>query len=442
MMNRVRIERIAARAAGAVWLSAHLLVQSMPLSLSLAGCDAHDGGVHDHEHGTAHDERSGGKAAEPHDGHAEEIQLSAQALVANGVAVGRVARVALASSIVAPARVAFDQERMAHVGCPVEGRIAERFVRLGDEVERGAVLFTVESPALGEAQGEYLQKKSAAERATPLVELAESGYRRVKGLYDDTKGIALAEVQRKEGEYRAALAEAEAAKFAAGAAANKLRLLGMDEEGIALLAETGKISPTVMIRAPIAGQVIDLHATLGELVSPEQEAILVLADMTRLWVIADVPEHRIHDLAAGCEARVLLGGEPDHRCIGRVSYVAPTVEPSTRAVQVRIETTDLHPELKPGVFAQVEILSKAPGDTAGVLAIEFEALHVVEGESVVFVPVAGEERTFVKRVVRVGRRVGELVPVLGGLVEGESYVSRGGFILKAELGKGVAKHEH
>ncbi len=407
------------------------------LVIGLAGCNGHDESGHEHEAGAGQGEEPG------HDEHENEVELPVHALATYGVTVGRAARVVLSSSIPVPARVAYDLERMAHVGCPVEGRIAELRIRLGDQVEKGAALLSVESPALGEAQSDYVQKRGAAERATPLVELAENGYRRVKALYDEMKGIALAEVQRKESEYRAALAEAEGAKAAAVAAANKLRLLGMDDAGIALLEETRRIAPTLVIRAPLSGQVVELHATLGELVSPEEEALLVLADLTKVWVLADVPEHRLHELSPGSPAQVLLGGAHDHRCEGRVTFIAPAVDPATRSVQVRIETSDHHPELKPGVFAQVEIAARRAEDRGeAVLAIEEEALQSVDGESVVFVPVAGEEGTFEKRAIRVGKRVGRLVPVLDGLAEGEAYVTSGGFILKAELGKRTAKHEH
>jgi cobalt-zinc-cadmium efflux system membrane fusion protein len=100
--------------------------------------------------------------------------------------------------------------------------------------------------------------------------------------------------------------------------------------------------------------------------------------------------------------------------------------------------------LKPGMFAQVEIVATDPAnpEAAPMVAVPDEAVQTVEGGPAVFVPVKGEPNTFAKRAVTVGPSVGGLVPILGGLVEGEEFVVAGTFILKAELGKGSAAHEH
>jgi cobalt-zinc-cadmium efflux system membrane fusion protein len=126
-----------------------------------------------------------------------------------------------------------------------------------------------------------------------------------------------------------------------------------------------------------------------------------------------------------------------------VALISPSVDPETRTVRVRIEAGDRHEELRPGVFAQVEIASIAggrPGEE--VLAVSDSALQLVEGETSVFVTVPGEPGTFARRRVIVGREVGGFVPVLSGLAEGEEYVAQGAFILKAELGKSSAEHQH
>jgi cobalt-zinc-cadmium efflux system membrane fusion protein len=386
---------------------------------------------HDHEAETAH-------------AHADEITLSAQALAANGIRVAVAAKHELRPTFRVPAQVAFNKDGMAHVGSPVKGRVAELLVKLGDEVEKGAVLLVLESPELGESQSDYLQKRSAAQTAVPAVDLARSAYERAKGLYDQTQGLPLTEVQKREGEYRAVQATLQAAKTAEQAAENKLRLLGTTQEGIERLAATGDIDARFAVRAPIGGQVIEREVTLGELVGPERDALLILADVSKLWILADVPEAKLHSTAVGAKALVLLGAEQDHWCEGIVSFISPALDPSTRSVRVRIEAVDRHPELRPGVFAQAEITAALEGAAydASVLAVPEGALQTVDGETCVFVPVAGEEGTFAKRVVRIGRAVGGQVPVLAGLDEGEAYVESGSFILKAELGKAGARHEH
>lgn len=378
------------------------------------------------------------------DGHAaERVVLTAESRAANGILVETAARRDLRPSFRVPAHVGFNREAMAHVGSPVKGRVSDLPVKLGDEVAKGAPLLTIESPELGEAQSDYLQKRSATQTAAPPVELAKSTYERAKGLYDQTQGIPLTEVQKRESEYRTGQAALQAAKSAEQAAENKLHLLGMSQESVRRLGESGEIDPHFAVHAPIAGQVIEREVTLGELVGPEREALLVIADMSKLWVLADVPETRLRELSVGASARVLLGVEQAHWCTGSVSFISPALDPSTRSVRVRIDVSDRHPELRPGVFAQVDITSNegGTGELTNVVAIPESSVQSVEGESVVFVPLTGADGTFEKRVVRVGPSVGGMLPVRSGLAEGESFVAAGSFVLKAELTKASAGHE-
>jgi cobalt-zinc-cadmium efflux system membrane fusion protein len=161
-------------------------------------------------------------------------------------------------------------------------------------------------------------------------------------------------------------------------------------------------------------------------------------------VLADVPEARLREVAPGTRAWVRIGGVQGAQCDGVVTFIAPIVDATTRTAQVRIEVQDGAIPLKPGMFAQVEIVATG---TAGeepppVVAVPEGAIQLVEGGTSVFVPVPGEENTFTRRSVSVGRNIGGLVAVHSGLVEGEQLVVAGSFILKAELGKSTAEHAH
>jgi cobalt-zinc-cadmium efflux system membrane fusion protein len=376
------------------------------------------------------------------DAHDDEVKLAAEAVTKYAIRVEPVTRRSLTATFVAPARVSFNANAMAHVGSAVKGRVAELKVQVGDEVKRDDVLLVVESPELGEAQSDFVQKRGAATAAAPVVESAKSGYERAKELYDQTKGISLTDLQKRETDYKAAQAALQMAQTAATAAANKLHLLGMDRTAVGQLAKTGEIKPRYALRAPLAGQVTEREVTFGELVGPEREHLLIIADMATLWVLADVPEARLKGLKKGAEARIALAALPDERVIGTVSFVAQTVDPATRTVKVRIEVQNGHGELRPGMFAKAEIASGGEDKGESVLAVPDEAVQTVEGGPAVFVPVEGEENTFAKRSITVGKPVGGWVPVLSGLKEGARVVVSGTFILKAELGKSGAAHEH
>jgi cobalt-zinc-cadmium efflux system membrane fusion protein len=369
--------------------------------------------------------------------------LTPEAIQQYGIKVGSVKRELIASSFVAPARVLFNADAMAHVGSVVSGRVSELKVGLGDVVKKGDVLFVVESPILGETQSDYLLKRAAVETAAPAVELAKNAYDRAKSLFDQSQGIALTEVQRREIEYKAAQGDFRAAEASLRAAENKLHLYGMDHAAIDELAQSGEIQPKYTVYAPISGHVVEREITLGELVQPERDKLLVLADMSSLWVIADIPEARLGDVAKGSKARIKVTAMRDRPIDGEVSFVSPALDPATRTAHVRIEVASEGNLLKPGMFAQVE-LSSAAAEGAGdaLLAIPEEAVQTVEGGPAVFVPVAGEANTFASRAVTIGKSVNGRVPVMSGLKESDEIVVSGTFILKAELGKAGAAHEH
>lgn len=424
-------------------LHAHALVLSFAALLSW-GCQRNEGQSAPPAEPAAHAEGDGHDHAEE-EAHADEVVLTPDAIARYGVKVENAQLWQLRPTFTAPARVAFNTEAMAHVGSPLMGRAVQIAVRLGSTVAAGDPLVTVESPDLGEAQSDFLLKTTAALAAASPADLAKAAWDRARALYEKSEGIALSEVQKREAEYKAAVAAQHSAQAAAVAAENRLHLLGMTQAEVEALGASGEVSPRFTIRAPIAGQVVEREVTLGEIVSPDRESLLILADTSVLWILADVPEARVHQTAPGAAAWVRVTGT-DARFEGAIAFVSPMVDPATRTAQIRIEVPAGHAGLvlKPGMFAQVEIVAADPAapDPPAVIAVPEEAVQTVEGGPAVFVPVPAEPNTFAKRAVTVGRAVGGLVPIHAGLVEGEAFVAAGSFILKAELGKAGAEHVH
>ncbi len=403
-----------------------------------AKADEHAG----HDHGSGAEE------------HTDEVTLTADAITRYGIKVEAAQLWALQPTVVTPARVAFNTEAMAHVGSPLRGRAVEVKVRLGDMVKAQQELVIIESPELGEAQADFLQKTTAVITAGPAAELSKVAWDRAKGLFEQSQGISLTEVQKREAEHKLAIANVKAAEAAAMASENRLHLLGMSQTAVSTLKSTSEIAPRHAIKAAIDGQVVQREVTLGELVGPDRDALMILADTRMLWVLADVPEAKLASIAVGASAWITIGsatGQSDTASApkfeGVVAFIAPLVDPTTRTAQVRIEVPAALENglmLRPGMFAQAEIVASMPGgtDPAPMVAVPAEAIQTVEGGPAIFVPVANEPNTFAKRTVTIGKTVGGLVPIYSGLVEGEQFVIAGTFILKAELGKGSAAHEH
>lgn len=391
---------------------------------------------------------SGNDHPDDHEHH-DEIVLTQDAIDRLHVRIGTASARVLRPVVRVPATVAFNAEAMAHVGSPLRGRIAALPARLGASVKAGETLIVIDSPDLGESQADLLLKRSAAEAAAPPVDLARLLWDRTRLLYEKSQAIALSEVQQREAEFKIASAQRRLAQAAATAAENRLLALGMPRARIDALINTGTIDPTFAIIAPIDATVIQREATLGELVGPDRDALLVLADTRTDWVLAEVPEARLIEIALGAAAKVVLQNpalpcaatpSPEPRRLdGTVSYLSPLVNPTTRTAQVRIELAGS--SLAPGMFVETEI-ELAAASTAPVVAIPESAIQTVDGNPAIFVPVTGEPNTFAPRAVTLGSPVGGMVPVLSGLSEGERFVTTGSFILKAELRKSGAAHQH
>ncbi|HWE95529.1 MAG TPA: efflux RND transporter periplasmic adaptor subunit [Tepidisphaeraceae bacterium] len=383
---------------------------------------------------------AGASATQPADkDEGEKVKLTAEAVEKYGLRIGKVKMHVLVPTFTVPARVSFNADATARVGSVVPGRVVELKAKRGDMVQKGEELLVVESTDLGEAQSDYLQKTTALTAAATAVAPTRISYERAKRLYEQSEGLSLAELQKREAEFRAAQALQEAAQGALSAAERKLSLLGMNEQAVQVMAKSGQVTPRYSVRAPMSGRVIERDATLGQFVSPDKDTLIQLADMSTLWVLADVPEARLPDVAMGATVRVTVpaGGSA---IPGVVSFIASTVDPATRAAQIRIDVKGDDTSLKAGMFAQVEIEAATEKDKARqVIAVPEEAIQIINGQTCVFIEDDDEENAFIKRPVAIAREVNGMVPVLSGLREKEEIVKSGGFFLKAEFAKSSVK---
>lgn len=406
-------------------------------SLTIVGCNRGSDDDDKPQKAASATKPAGDKADE-----GQKVKLTADAVKTYGLKVEKVQKHRLIPTFIAPARVAYDTEGMARVGSAVNGRIVAVNSSIGNQVRQGDALLTVESTELGDAQSDLLQKRTLLDAAVVAVEPAKAAYERAKALYAQ-QGVSLGELQKREGEYKAAQASEQAARGAREAAERKLAILGMSSGDIGSLIKSGQINPQYVVRSPITGTVIERNVTLGQLVGPSNDALLVLADMTTLWVLADVPEAKLREITVASPARILVpDGSPAIH--GAVSFISPALDPGTHTAQVRIDvkTTGQSSSdvLRPGMFAQAELQSATKKEEVpSVIAVPEEALQTIDGHPCIFVADDDEPNTFNKRPVVVGTEVNGLVPILSGLKEKEEVVSSGAFILKMELAKSAMK---
>lgn len=307
-----------------------------------------------------------------------------------------------------------NENRLAHLGVRVPGRILAVHANLGDRVKAGEPLLRLDSPAVGEALLEYRKRRTA-------VQVAGKAFERARMLFEEG-AIGAAEYQRREAELDNATADLHEAE-------EKLHLLGMTEQEIERLA--AKELPhaavaQVFLRAPFAGEIIERNATVGEVVDVNQ-MLFAIADLSTVWVRADFPEQQAGQLKTGLEVEVRVSAYPEQVFRGSVTYVGAVIDPTTRTIMVRSEIPNPDRRLRPYMFADVTLLIPEQP----VLTIPRAAVQQVESRTVVFL-VRGPGR-FEPREVQLGSFSSEYVEIRAGLEAGDEVVTEGSYMLKSEV---------
>jgi cobalt-zinc-cadmium efflux system membrane fusion protein len=345
------------------------------------------------------------------------VHLTAEEIQRGGIEVKPVARVDFRIIRDFPGTVVPNQHAVAEITTLVRGRVVDVYVDLGQEVKGGALLAILYSSELGLAQSAYL-------KAVAHLYVAERAFSRAQSLLEE-KVIGLAEMQRREGEMISARAEKRESQ-------DRLRLLGMSNEQIARLDREQTIQSHVPIVAPFDGRVIVRNLTKGEVVETT-EKLFVVADLSQVWVIANIPEKDIpyihqDQLKNGQMVEVIVTTYPDQVFHGKITYVGDVLDPATRTMRLRLELPNPDRKLKPEMYATIRVYSDPEKN---VLVVPESAIQRERDRRFVFVQ--RDPQTFEARDVKLGQSSGDMVKILDGLKEGESIVTQGAFVLKSEL---------
>lgn len=309
-----------------------------------------------------------------------------------GVRTATVQRERLLRTIRAVGRIEADQTKIARIHVKVAGWAEQVYVDfVGKLVEKGQPLFTLYSPELVSTQQEYL----IARRGQKY--LGESPYQDV----------------------------AAGADSLLQAARERLRLWDIPEEEIKKLDETGEVSRTLTLYSPLAGFVMKRNLYPRVYVTPETE-LYEIADLSTIWVSADIYEYEVPYVRVGQSAIMHLSYFPGKTYTGKVTYVYPTLDPQTRTVKVRLEFPNPEFELKPDMFAEVELQI----DYGTQLVVPSEAVLDSGTRQLVFL--ARPNGYFEPRDIKMGARVGDRIVVLEGLRPGDVIVTSGNFLIDSE----------
>jgi Cu(I)/Ag(I) efflux system membrane fusion protein len=321
------------------------------------------------------------------------VTISSERRQVLGVRSELVRKMRLAHRIRTVGRVAVDERRLRHIHTKFDGYVEQLYVDYtGKLVRRGEPLLAIYSPDLVATQQEYLLAHRAQAR------LADSAVR----------SAAQGSLDLRE------------------AARQRLLLWDIQPADIERLEQTGQVTRTLDVHSDIGGYVVQKMAFQGMRVTPA-DTLYDIADLSHLWVLADVYEYNLPSLALGTEGHIEVGSIPGHSWKGAVTYIAPTVEERTRTIKVRLELDNTGGELKPDMYADV-FLDVDLGE--GIVVPDGAVINAGD-RRLVFLD-RGEGR-FEPRELKLGIKVnGSGQQVISGLSEGERVVVSANFLLDSE----------
>lgn len=382
--------------------------------------DEHAGHDHGAESAPRKDAHAGhddhGDEGDGHEGHEDEaVRFDAATLKEFGIVIEEARSGAIGETIRLPGEVVFNADRVAHVTPSVAGIVQAVNHSVGDPVEVGQVMAVLNSRDLAAARSEYLASRAR-------LGLAKEILSRDQTMLEQRIGT-----ERQVLEARQAVREAE---IALNLAEQNLHALGQSESEVDSLddAEDTALS-TYELRAPLGGLVIAREVTRGEVISEQpEEPPFIVADVSSVWVNLTVYQRDLASVKPGMSVRIEFGhGIPS--ASGKISFVSPSLDETTRTATARIVLDNQHGQWRPGLFVTGMVTS---GEESAAVVVPRSALQEVEGKTAVFIQ---DEDGFEMRPVVLGRAGKDTVEIVKGLEAGERYVSENGFAVKAEMNK-------
>lgn len=303
-----------------------------------------------------------------------------------------------------PAFVKVDETTAARIGVPLSGRVTQVYAELGQQVAKGAPLFAVASADLAALHVEQSKAKVDVESA--------------KSVLERTKAIVEARAL-PEKEAVAASQQLRQAQLSFGVAASKLASLDI----------TSRSENEFIVHAPRAGRVVEKNVLPGQELTPGAEtALMLVADLSTVWVVADLFESDSDGVAPGVPARITISSLPGVQIEAKVDMVSAVVDPERHTVPVRVRLDNEAGRLKPNTYAKMQFQASTPPGS-----VEVAASALVSDGSHQYAYVKSAAGRFVKRDVVAGAVREQRVVVFKGIAPGETVVSRGAILLNNQI---------
>ena len=327
--------------------------------------------------------------------------------------------------------VAADDSRVAHIRPLARGVIEDVSVRLGDRVREGQALVGYDNIELGELIGDYLTALATLRQAQTDLVVKRTAQARAEALLK-LEAIAQQTVDQRRAEFLNAEASVASESARVNKVEEQLHRFGLSETDLDNLAvqdaQAGhRVASHNVLRAPFAGVVTKYDVARGELVDPQRD-LFTIANLSTVWVLADLYEKDVAKVQAGATATVRADAYPDRIFTGQLTYISDLIDPTTRTAKVRCVVPNPDGALKLDMFTKVTVPTN---DRRDALVVPVNAVQQIDNQSVVFVRTS--DTRFERRDVRTGATADGRVEVTGALKAGEPVVSDGSFYLKTTL---------
>jgi membrane fusion protein, heavy metal efflux system len=307
--------------------------------------------------------------------------------------------------------VAFDADRSTQVLAPISGPVSRLLVSVGASVKAGEPLASVASPDFAAAVSAYRKAEALARNTRRIADLDKELFK--------NDGIARRDLEQAE-------TDAVGAEADRDAAIQELHSLGLDDQAIEDIRE-GRSIPAAggVIRSPIEGTVVEKLISPGQLLQASATPCFTVADLSTVWVMANIFESSLPFVAVGDAAEVTTGASPE-AFAGTIDYIAALVDPNTRAISVRIVAANPKRLLKRDLYVNVSIHSKR--DSTGFLVPVSAVLR--DDENLPFVYVQNTDASFVRRRVTLGSQLEQRYEIREGIKPPDRVVADGGLFMQ------------
>ncbi|HXC26460.1 MAG TPA: efflux RND transporter periplasmic adaptor subunit [Stellaceae bacterium] len=305
----------------------------------------------------------------------------------------------------------FNEDQAVLVYPPYQGLILQLFAKIGDDVQKGQTLFTIQSPDL-------IQAESTLISAAGVLDLTQRALSRARQLFA-VQGIAQKDLEQ-------AVSDEMTAEGNLRAARDAVRVFGKTDDQIDQIVKSRKIDPALVVTAPIPGRITARTAAPGDLVQPgSPPAPYAMADLSTIWMQAFVPESDTPLYRVGQEVKVSVMAYPGKVFEGTISTIGATVDPNTHRLMTRSAIQDPDHLLRPNMLATFVITT---GPAVNGIGVPFDAV-VREPDGTMTAWVTTDKRHYTQRIVKLGLQDASDYQIVDGLKEGETIATEGAILL-------------